>query len=134
MTIIVLSIVLTLSLIVFLIPNSDAQSVVMDVECAVYEHSDDVNGNDVDVRIFLQGLKADYDYTAKVTPDHNPSTNVTSKTDSDGIYWAIAKIPNGEKSLIFNVDVYEGKNTNGQFIASGSDNAPCFGIAFSKIQ
>lgn len=126
--------VISLSLIMFLTQASQAQSILIDVECAVYEHSDDVNGNDVDVRIFLHGLKQDYDYTAKITPDHNPPIMVTSKTDSDGIYWAIAKIDNGEKSLNFKVDVFEGNDTNGRPVAVGRADAPCFGIAFSKIQ
>ena len=131
MIITLLSIILTLSLIISFLPNPGAQGIVMDVKCAVYERSDDVNGNNVDVRILLMGLKVNYDYTAKVMPDHNPSTNVISKSDSDGIFWAVAKIPNGEKSLLFKVDVYEGNNTNGRLVASGSDDAPCFGIPFS---
>jgi len=118
-------------LIIFFLPEHGVQAVVMDVKCAVYEHSDDVNGNNVDVRILVMGLKINHDYTATVVPDHNPPVNDISKSDSDGTFWAVAKIPNGEKSLLFKVDVYEGNNTNGRLVASGSDDAPCFGIAYS---
>jgi hypothetical protein len=131
LTIILLSIIFTVSLMISFLPNPRAQGIGMDVKCTVYEHSDDVNGNNVDVRIFLMGLKANFDYTAKILPDHNPTTNVTSKSDSDGIFWAVAKIPNGEKSMLFNVNVYEGNDTNGRLVTSGSDDAPCFGIPFS---
>jgi len=103
----------------------------MDVKCAVYDHSDDINGNNVDVRILLMGLKANHNYIASVTPDHNPHINVISKSDSDGIFWVVAKIPNGEKSLLFKVNVYEGNNTNGLLVDSGSDVAPCVSIPFS---
>ena len=104
----------------------------MDVKCAVYEHSDVVNGNNVDVRILLMGLKVNHDYTAAVMPDHNPHMNVVAKSDSDGIFWVVAKIPNGERSLLFKVDVYEGNNINGRLVASGSDTAPCFSIPYSS--
>jgi hypothetical protein len=130
LTIILLSIIFTVSLMISFLQNPRAQGIDIDVKCAVYEHSDDVNGNNVDVRIFLMGLKANHDYTATVMPDHNPTTNVTSKSDSDGIFWAVAKIPNGEKSLLFNVNVYEGNDTNGRLVTSGSDDAPCSGIPF----
>jgi hypothetical protein len=100
----------------------------MDVKCTLYEHSDVVKGNNVDVRILVMGLKANDDYTAQVLPEHNPPAIVTSKSDSDGIFWVIAKIPNGEKSAIFNVNVYEGLGTGGQLIVSGDDDAPCYGI------
>jgi len=82
----------------------------------------------VDVRIFLLGLKPNYDYAAKVTPDHNPPINITSKSDSEGIFWAVAKIPNGEKSLFFTVNLYEANKTNGVLVASGNADAPCFVI------
>lgn len=127
-TTIVLSLIFIEFFITSLLPISNAKGIKIDVECTVYEHSDDVNGNNVDVRIFLLALKANYDYTAKVTPDHNPPTNVTSKSDSDGIFWAVAKIPNGEKSLLFSVNIYEGNETNGLLVASGNADAPCFNI------
>jgi hypothetical protein len=110
--------------------NPFAQAIEMDVKCTVYEHSDDINGNNVDVRIFVMGLQPNNKYTAKVMPDHNPPTTVTTKTDYEGIFWVIAKIPNGEKSILFNVDVYEGNNADGRLVSSGDDDAPCYGIAF----
>ena len=116
-------------LVIYFTGNPFAQAIEMDVKCTVYEHSDDVNGNNVDVRILVMGLEPNNKYTAKVIPDHNPPTTVTTKTDYDGIFWVIAKIPNGEKSILFNVDVYEGKSTNGQLVSSGDDDAPCYGIA-----
>jgi hypothetical protein len=109
--------------------NTFAQDIDMDVKCTVYEHSDDVNGNNVDVRILMMGLKVNSDYTAHVIPEHNPPTSVTTKSDSDGIFWVIAKIPNGEKSMLFNVNVYEGNNTDGRLVSSGDDDAPCYGIS-----
>ena len=116
-------------LVIYFTGNPFAQAIEMDVKCTVYEHSDDVNGNNVDVRILVMGLEPNNKYTAKVIPDHNPPTTVTTKTDYDGIFWVIAKIPNGEKSILFNVDVYEGKSTNGQLVSSGDDDAPCYSIA-----
>jgi hypothetical protein len=100
----------------------------MDVKCTIYEHSDDENGDNVDVRTFVMGLKSNYDYTAEVIPDHNPSTTVTTKTDSEGIFWVVAKVLNGEKSLSFKVNLYEGKGTDSHLVASGDDDAPCYSI------
>jgi len=116
-------------LVTYNIANPQAQAIEMDVKCTVYEHSDDVNGNNVDVRILVMGLQPNNTYTAKVMPDHNPPTSVTTETDYDGIFWVIAKIPNGEKSILFNVDVYQGNNPDGQLVSSGDDDAPCYGIA-----
>jgi hypothetical protein len=101
----------------------------MDVKCTVYKHSDDVNGDNVDVRIFVMGLKPSSDYTAKVVPDHDPPVTITSKTDYEGIFWTVGKVPNGEKSLLFKVNVYEGNGTGGKLVAAGDDDAPCDGIA-----
>ena len=61
----------------------------MDVKCAVYRGSDDKNGDNVDVRIFVLGLKNNTDYSAQVMPDHNPPVTVTTKTDSEGIFWVV---------------------------------------------
>lgn len=102
----------------------------MDVKCTVYDHSDDINGNNVDVRILVMGLKENHEYTANVLPDHNSPTKVTTKSDLDGTFWVIAKVPNGEKSTLFNVNVYEGNSTNGKLAASGDDDAPCYNIPF----
>jgi len=104
----------------------------MDVKCTVYKHSDDVNGDNVDVRIFVMGLKASTDYTVKVVPDHNPSTTISTKTDYEGILWTVGKIPNGEKSLLFKVNVYEGNGTDGNLVAMGDDDAPCDAIVQLK--
>ena len=108
--------------------NSFVRGLDMDVKCTVYEHSDDQNGNNVDVRILVMPLKENFDYTAEVRPDHNPPTTATAKTDQDGIFWAVAKVPNGEKSELFKVDVYEGDDTSGNLVASGDDDAPCYSI------
>jgi len=104
---------------------STAHGTDMDVKCTVYQHSDDENGDNVDVRTLVMGLKANTTYTAEVKPDHNAPAIVSTKTDFEGIFWIVAKIPNGEKSLFFNVYVYEGKNTHGKLVASGDDDAPC---------
>ena len=105
----------------------------MDVKCTVYENSDDENGNNVDVRILAIELKGNNVYTAEVIPDHNIPTNVTAITDYEGIFWAVAKIPHGEKSLLFNVNLYEGKGIEGDLVASGDDDTPCHPIpSFDK--
>jgi len=100
----------------------------MDVKCTIYQHSDDENGDNVDVRTLVMGLKGNSDYTAQVIPDHNLPTNITTKTDSEGIFWVVAKVPNGERSLLFKVNVYEGNGTDGHLVASGDDDAPCYRI------
>jgi len=107
---------------------SGASSPLMDVKCTVYQQSDAVNGDNVDVRVYLMGLKPKTDYTARVIPDHNPATSVMTKTDYEGIFWVIGKVPNGEKSLYFKVNVYEGNGTSGKLVATGDDDAPCDGI------
>jgi hypothetical protein len=126
--IIIISILFALLIIISFTPNPHALGIDMDVKCTVYEHSDDVNGNNVDVRILLMGLKANTDYTAKVLPDHNPPTTVTTKSDSAGIFWVVAKVLNGENSLLFKVNVYEGKSTDSYLVGSGDDDAPCYSI------
>lgn len=97
----------------------------MDVKCAIYRHSDDLNGDNVDVRILVMGLKGKTDYTAEVIPDHNPNTTATTKTDSEGIFWIVIKVLNGEYSLLFKVNVYEGNGTYDKVVAIGDDDAPC---------
>lgn len=104
----------------------------MDVKCTVYEGSDDKNGDNVDVRTFVMGLKENSSYTAEVIPDHNPSTTVTAKTDPEGIFWAVAKIINGEKSLLFKVNIYLGNGTVGQPVVFGDDDVPCYPITSIK--
>jgi hypothetical protein len=103
-------------------------AIYMDVKCTLYKHSDDVNGDNVDVRIFVMGLKPSTDYTAKIVADHNPSITISTKTDYEGILWTVGKIPNGEKSLLFKVNVYEGNGTDGNLVAMGDDDAPCDAI------
>ena len=101
----------------------------MDVKCTIYEQKDDENnGNVVDVRIFVQGLKPNSTYTAHVTPDHNPPSGIAIKTDYEGIFWGVAKIPNGDRSTLFNVNIYEGNNTNASPVTTGDDDAPCYTI------
>ena len=100
----------------------------MDVKCTVYQHSDDANGDNVDVRTLVMGLKGNSDYTAEVIPDHNLPTTITTKTDYEGIFWVVFKVLNGEKSLLFKVNVYEGNGTQGRLVASGDDDAPCYRI------
>lgn len=107
---------------------SVVNSLEMDVKCTVYEDSDVKNANNVDVRTYVLGLKANSTYTAFVMPDHNPPVIVSAKTDQDGSLWTVAKIPNGEFSLLFKVNVYEGNGTVGRLVASGDDDAPCYGI------
>lgn len=97
----------------------------MDVKCAIYRHSDVENGDNVDVRTLVMGLKGNTDYTAQILPDHNPNTTSTTKTDSEGIFWIAVKVPNGEYSLLYKVNVYEGNGTDGRPVASGDDDAPC---------
>ena len=101
----------------------------MDVKCAIYENSDDEKGDNVDVRILVIGLNGNTDYTAEVIPDHNLPTSVTAKTDYEGIFWVVVKIPHGEKSLLFNVNLYEGKGIDGDLVASGDDDTPCYPIS-----
>ena len=107
---------------------SGASDPQMDVKCTVYQQSDVENGDNVDVRIFVMGLKPSSYYTAKVIPDHNPPTSTTSKTDYEGIFWVLDKVPNGEKSLFYKVNFYEGNGTSGKLVATGDDDAPCDGI------
>lgn len=107
-------------------------SVETDVKCTVYKQDDDDNGNNVDVRILILSLKPNSEYTAFVMPDHNPPASVTTKTDYEGILWTVAKIPNGENSLSFKVDIYEGNDTNGSLVATGDDDAPCYRIQYKN--
>ena len=64
-------------------------AVEMDVKCAIYENSDEENGDNVDVRILVLGLKGNNEYTAEVIPDHNLPTSVTAKTDYEGIFGSL---------------------------------------------
>ena len=120
---------ITASLVLISFPSFNlTRAIDMDVKCAVYRGSDDKNGDNVDVRIFVLGLKNNTDYSAQVMPDHNPPVTVTTRTDSEGIFWVAVKVPNGDKSTLFNVNIYQGNNTDGRIIATGDDDAPCYGI------
>ena len=101
----------------------------MDVKCAIYKNSDDEKGDNVDVRILVVGLQGNNDYTAEVIPDNNPPTSVTLETDYEGIFWAVAKIPNGEQSSLFKVNLYEGEGIDGYLVTSGDDDTPCYPIS-----
>ena len=101
----------------------------MDVKCAIYKNSDNEKGDNVDVRILVIGLQENNDYTAEVIPDNNPPTSVTSETDYEGIFWAVAKIPNGEQSSLFKVNLYEGEGIDGDLVTSGDDDTPCYPIS-----
>jgi hypothetical protein len=101
----------------------------MDVKCAIYKNSDNEKGDNVDVRILVIGLQGNNDYTAEVIPDNNPPTSVTSETDYEGIFWTVAKIPNGEQSSLFKVNLYEGKGIDGDLVTSGDDDSPCYAIS-----
>jgi hypothetical protein len=119
---------MTLSLSLLLQTNL-VYSAKMDVKCAIYKNSDNEKGDNVDVRILVIGLQGNNDYTAEVIPDNNPPTSVTSETDYEGIFWAAAKIPNGEQSSLFNVNLYEGKGIDGALVTSGDDDSPCYAIS-----
>lgn len=117
-------------LLIYISANQEtlASTFTMDVKCAVYRDNHDTSGDNVDVRIFLLGLKPNTEYTALVLPDHNEPSRVTAQTDYEGMFWAVAKIPSGDHSLLFRVEVYEGKNANGDVIAAEDDDAPCYEI------
>jgi hypothetical protein len=111
-------------ILIFLSPHGVVHGFDIDVKCAIYEHGDE-DGDNVDVRTLVMGLKSNSDYTAEVIPDHNPPMTVTAKTDSEGIFWVAAKVLNGERSLLFKVNVYEGNGTDIHLVTSGDDDAPC---------
>ena len=128
MTIKLIFFICTSLVLVYISAQSIVLGIDMDVKCTVYQHSDDANGDNVDVRTLVMGLKGNSDYTTQVIPDHNMPTTITTKTDYEGIFWVVAKVLNGEKSLLFKVNVYEGNSTQGRLVASGDDDAPCYSI------
>jgi hypothetical protein len=105
---------------------SPAYGLDIDVRCTIYE-----DGN-VDVRIYSLGLKANSSYTARVVPDESPAVSVTGESDSQGVYWVVAKVNNGDEDSIFEVTLYEGKNAAGQIITQGDDREPCHQILTSS--
>ena len=112
--------------------TSPVFAVEIDVKCAVYKQGDEEFENNVDVRIFVLGLKPNTTYTANVIPDHNPPSSIATTTDYEGILWAVSKIADGENSLLFKVDIFEGYGTNGRRVATGDDDAPCYPIRFNN--
>jgi len=124
-------IMLAVLIFIYLPPHTIVHGLDIDVKCTVYQDIDD-ESDDVDVRILVMGLKSDSEYTAEVIPDHNPPTDVTTKTDSEGIFWAVAKVPDGENSLLFKVNLYEGNDTDTTLLVSGDDDAPCYSILSLK--
>lgn len=105
----------------FLLPLSypNVDGIHMDVKCTLY------GNGDVDLRIFVMGLKPNRDYTAKIMPDHNPPVSIITNTDSEGILWVVSKILNGAISLDFKASVYEGKVISDSEVIAGDDDAPC---------
>lgn len=120
--------IFVLGVLQFLSDISMIHALDMDVKCAVYQTSEDENGEIVDVRTLVMGLKGNFYYTAQVLPDHNPPEIVTGKSDSEGIFWIVVKVPNGEHSLLFKVNVYEGNGTDGRLVGRGDDDVPCYRI------
>ena len=104
-------------------PYHEISGLNMDVKCALYKNGD------VDVRVYVMGLKSNTHHVVKIIPDHNPPTSTIANTDSYGILWVVSKVTGGEISLLFNVKVYQGNSTSGQIVASGSDDAPCYGLS-----
>jgi hypothetical protein len=98
----------------------------MDVRCTIFEN------DNVDVRVYVHGLKANSFYTAEVVPDESPALNVTGRSDSQGIFWAVAKIYNGDMDSVFNVTLHEGQNTSGRILVHGDDREPCHQILASE--
>lgn len=98
----------------------------IDVKCTIFEN------DNVDVRIYVPGLRANSFYTAEIVPDKSPAVSVTGESDSQGAFWAVAKVNNGDKDSIFKVTLYEGPNASGRILAYGDDRAPCHQISTSE--
>jgi hypothetical protein len=122
--ILVLVILLLLSAF-FMKMGNQAYGLDIDVKCTIYEN------DDVDVRIYVLGLKANSLYTAEIAPDKSPTVSITGESDSQGIFWAVAKVNNGDKDSIFKVTLHEGKNASGPIIIYGDDSEPCHQILTS---
>ena len=106
--------------------ENQAHGLDMDVKCTIYEN------DNVDVRIYVLGLKANSFYTAEIVPDNNPAIIITGETDSQGIFWVVAKIQSGENDSIFRVILHEGKNASGHILIQGEDRKPCHQILTSE--
>jgi hypothetical protein len=120
------SVILVLLSAFFMTIVSPAYGLDIDVRCTIYE-----DGN-VDVRIYSLGLKANSSYTARVVPDESPAVSVTGESDSQGVFWVVAKVNNGDEDSIFEVTLYEGKNASGNIIVYGDDREPCHQILTSN--
>jgi hypothetical protein len=106
--------------------RNQAQGLAMDVKCTTYKN------DSVDIRIYVLGLKPNSFYTAEIVPDESSAVNVIGKSDSQGIFWVVAKVNNGDKNSIFNVILHEGENASGRIIALGDDDEPCHQILTSE--
>ena len=85
----------------------------IDVKCTIFEN------DTVDVRIYALGLKANSSYTARIVPDESPAVSITGESDSQGVFWVVAKINNGDEDSIFKDELHEGKNASGHIIVYG---------------
>jgi hypothetical protein len=126
-----ISVSLILALIAMLLSSSPvtninlAHGLDIDVKCTIFEN------DDVDVRIYALGLNANSYYTAEVVPDESSPLNITGVSDSQGIFWAVAKVNNGNRDSIFNVTLHEGHNASGRIVIYGDDREPCHQILSS---
>jgi len=98
----------------------------IDVKCTIFDN------DNVDVRIYVPGLRANSFYTAEIVPDKSPAVSVTGESDSQGVFWAVAKVNNGDKDSIFKVTLHEGTNASGRILAYGDDREPCHQISTSE--
>jgi hypothetical protein len=127
-----ISVSLILALIAMLLSSSSvtnrnlAHGLDIDVKCTIFENAD------VDVRIYALGLNANSYYTAEVVPDESPAQNITGVSDSQGIFWAVTKVNNGDRDSVFNVTLHEGHNASGRIVMYGDDRVPCQQILSSE--
>ena len=71
-------------------PYHEISGLNMDVKCALYKNGD------VDVRVYVMGLKSNTHHVVKIIPDHNPPTSTIANTDSYGILWVVSKVTGGD--------------------------------------
>jgi hypothetical protein len=107
----------------FMTIRNQAYALDIDVRCAIHEN------DSVDVRIFVLGLKTNSLYTAEVIPDKSPPISVSGESDSQGIFWVVAKVDNGDDDSLFKVTLRE--DESGRVIAYGDDREPCHQILTS---
>jgi hypothetical protein len=79
------------------------------------------------------------------TPPHDPSLLKVHLTGlyedisepikgtfgSQGVFWVVAKVNNGDKYSIFKVRLHGGPNVSGRVLAFGDDREPCYQISTS---